>query len=130
MERLGVQYQRKIEQLDKECVALNDGAAGQPGIRQLRTDLYKMLADRRRVWRNCDPSVKLGQDTAEITVTINQTAPLGIAAGTVLYAFDAADATDAKHKGLYLGEFTVTNVADKEKQAALEVADRQAESIR
>ena len=110
--KLALQYEQKIEQLNRDNRTLMEGTEGQPGIRQTRMELYKLAADRRRVWSKCDPSVKVGQEgTAEITVAIDQTAPLGIIQKSVLYAFDAAD---VQHDGQYLGEFTVTNINDKQ----------------
>ena len=91
-----------------------DGKLVEPGIRQVRLDLYKLLVDRRRAWFNCPARVNRldrVEGTAEITVTIDKPAPHGIAEKTVLYAFEDAD---ARQKGRYLGEFVVAKVADKQ----------------
>ncbi len=86
----------------------------EPGIRQLRVDLYKLLVDRRRAWFNCPARVTRldrADGTAEITVTIDKASPDRIAQKNVFYAFDD---TPVQQKGRYLGEFVVTSVADKQ----------------
>ncbi len=119
------QHEKRIGQLNEQNRELLAGTDTEPGIRQLQVDLHKLLVDRRRVWPGCDPtSRKRGEDTAEITVTINQTDAKGqpnhgIANGTVLYAFEELN---VKNKGeilgdfdvgQYLGEFAVTNTNGK-----------------
>jgi hypothetical protein len=81
------------------------------GVRQLRMDLYKLLLDRRRMWPECNATVKTGPDTAEVTVAITKTLPHGIKQGSVLYAFEEAD---VQKKGQYLGEFAVKNSGEKQ----------------
>jgi hypothetical protein len=58
--------------------------------------------------------VKRNAGTAEVVLTIDQPAPHGMAAKTVVYAFDEAD---VRKNGRYLGEFVVSGV--DQKQAAL-----------
>ena len=112
---------QKHEQRLKQVAAENeklaegierDGQVVEPGIRQSRKELHKLLLARRRAWFHCEPKIKVGEDdgTAEVTVSIDQPAPHGIAPQTVLYAFEESD---AEKKGQYLGEFAVANVADK-----------------
>ena len=80
--------------------------------------MNKLLLDRRRAWFKCDPKVKLNREdgTAEITVTIDQPDPHGIAENTVLYGFEEAD---VQKKGRYLGEFKVTKSDEKQKTVVL-----------
>ena len=95
------------------------GEPGQrPGIRQRRIELNKLLLDRHRTWFKCDPKVKLNREegTAEITVTVDQPDPHGIAENTVLYGFEEAD---VQSKGRYLGEFKVTKADEKQKTVVL-----------
>lgn len=115
-------FERRIKQVNKESQELAEGAQEQPGIRQIRMDLHKLLLDRRRMWSKCDPKVKLSADgaTAEVTVAVDQTigrgekvqsVPHGIVKGLVVYAFEKADIQD---KGQYIGEFTVSNTGEKQ----------------
>lgn len=112
-----VRLQEQIKQVDKDNDRLINGVEKpdgtfEPGIRQLRVELHKIMVDRRRTWSKCVPIVKLGADgTAEITVTINEPDPHGIAEKTVLYAFEEAD---TRQKGRYLGEYSVTKTAGKQ----------------
>ncbi len=110
--------QKQIKQLEEENEQLIEGVVKadgtvEPGIRQLRIELHKLLVDRRRAWFKCVPSIKRDPDgrTAEITVTIDKPDPHGIAEKTVLQAFEEAD---TRKKGRYLGEFSVTKAAGKQ----------------
>ena len=111
--------EKSVKQFNDENYDLFEGTGAQPGIRQLRVDLYKLLLDRRRMWSECDATVKTAvkEGMAEITVGVNSTdakgqpIPHGIANNTVLYAFEQAN---GKKKGQYLGEFKVASAADKQ----------------
>jgi hypothetical protein len=112
------QHRQRIAQLKAENVRLLEGTAqaGQPardGVRQLRLELDRLLVDRRRAWFHCQPKIALKRDaaTAEIVLTIDQPAPLGMAAKTAVYAFEEAD---VRKKGRYLGEFVVSAVDQKQ----------------
>ncbi len=112
-------HEKAIERVRAENRKLIDGdpkatELSQMGIRQVRIELDKLLLNRRRAWFNCDPKVKVGEGTAEVTVTIENPAPHGIADKTVLYAFEEAKVADVQKRGRYLGEFKVTKVADKQ----------------
>ena len=116
-------YERKIKQVQEQNHILleggeNQGEPAQPGIRQRRIELAKLLLDRHRVWFKCDPKVKLNRQdgTAEITVAVDHPDPHGIAENAVLYAFEAAD---VQSKGRYLGEFKVTKSDEKQKTVVL-----------
>jgi hypothetical protein len=114
-----VQAEASIAQLRADNKRLmdgveKDGKLAEPGIRQVRLELYKLLVDRRRTWFNCPAKVNNPnrvEGTAEITLTIDKPAPHGIADKTVLYAFEDAD---GQQKGRYLGEFVVAKVADRQ----------------
>jgi hypothetical protein len=100
-----------------------DGTDTEPGIRQLKVDLHKLLLDRRRVWSGCDPTSRkpdFNLGSAEITLNVSainskgEAVPHGIAQGTVLYAFEElnvknkGDVVGDFDVGQYLGEFSVT----------------------
>jgi hypothetical protein len=102
---LAEKHEQRIKQLSDQNESLV------PSIRQLRLDLDKRLLDRRRAWFHCIPKIKRGDGTAEVMLTIDKPSPHGIAAKTVLYAFDE---TDAQKKGQYLGEFAAAGVSGKQ----------------
>jgi hypothetical protein len=113
---LAAAQEARISQMAAENQELRDGVEreGQPpvlGLRALKVKLYKLLVDRRRAWFNCGTRVKKADGSVEAVLTIDKPAPHGIVKQTVLYAFEDAD---AKQKGRYLGEFVVTDVADKQ----------------
>jgi len=117
-----VKYEARLDQLLKENERLLSGYEKEDGtmvagIRQYRNELYRLLLDRRRVWLNCDPKIKLGREdgTAEITITIGSPTPHEIAEKTVLYVFEDVD---VRQKGRYLGQYVVSEVTD-EKQIVL-----------
>ncbi len=121
-----------IQQTTTQNQALLNGTDNDPGIRQLKVDVHKLLVDRRRVWAGCDPTSRKpnpNAGTAEITVTVNQTDAKGQPnhgivkskdSGMVLYAFEELNVKnkgdvlgDFDH-GQYLGEFAVTDVKGKQ----------------
>lgn len=117
-----VKYEARLEQLREENERLLSGYEKEDGtvvagIRQYRNELYRLLLDRRRVWLNCDPKIKLGREdgTAEITLTIGSPTPHEIAEKTVVYAFEDID---VRQKGRYMGQYIVSEVPD-EKQIVL-----------
>ncbi len=117
---LAQRHERRIEQLGDESQRLaeglqKEGELVEPGIRQVNLELYKLLLDRRRAWFHCDPKlIKVGDNgTAEITLSIEQPVPHGIAdknKKAVVYAFEEAD---VQKKGQYLGEFAASGVDNK-----------------
>lgn len=111
-QELALKHERKIEQVQKE------NEQTQAGVRQLRLELNKLLLDRRRAWFKCDPKIQVNRAdrTAVATVIIDQPDPSGIAANTILYAFEEAD---VQKQGRYLGEFKVTKTDEKQKQVVL-----------
>ncbi len=113
---LAQKFEKRIDQVQNENFRLAEGTTkdGQPtgeGIRQVQLHLFKLTVDRRRAWANCLAKVKTGaaDGTAEVTVTTD--APHGIAAKTVVYAFDDAE---VQQKGRYLGEFVITKATEKQ----------------
>jgi hypothetical protein len=134
--RAVVQRETQARQLGEENARLTDGVPGQgePGVRQMRGELHKLLVFQQGVWRDCIAKVKvLPEDrTAEVNVTIGQPKPHGIAKGMVLYAFESAD---VKNKGRYLGQFVVTKGAESGKEditlvPAVKLNDREIEKLK
>ncbi len=118
-QKLAQKHERQIEQLEKQNQTLIEGSGpttdfAQMGIRQRRIELNKLLLDRGRVWRRCEPNVKINQadGSAAVTVAIENPDPHSIADNTIVYAFEEAD---VQKKGRYLGEFKVTASDEKQK---------------
>lgn len=105
--------EERIAQIHKENDELAEGTGTQDGIRQLKLKLHNLTQDRRRMWANCTPRIKTGRDdgTAEIALAVGAPATHGLAKSVVLCAFEELD---VEKKGQYLGQFTVTNVGDKQ----------------
>jgi hypothetical protein len=128
-----MQREKLTKQLRAENKQLTDGVPGQgePGVRQLRGDLHKLLIFRQGVWSDCIAKVKVLPDerTADVTVTIGQPLPHGITEGTVLYAFES---TDVRKKGRYLGQFVTTAKSDKQitLHAAVKLNDREINKLK
>jgi hypothetical protein len=116
------QHEKQIKQYADKNLELLNGTDTEPGIRQLKVDVYKLLVDRRRVWAGFDPTSRKpdpNAGTAEITLSVNQPSH-GIVIGMVLYAFEELDIKnkgdvlgDFNH-GQYLGEFAVTAANGKQ----------------
>jgi hypothetical protein len=123
--------ENRTKQLTAENKKSIDGEEGKPGVRQLRVDLHKLLAYQQGVWRDCVAKVKLLPEdrTAEVTVVIGAPLPHGIAKGTVLYAFEAAD---VQKNGHYLGQFVTTAETDKQitLQPAVKLNDREIKKLK
>lgn len=86
------------------------GKRGRLGIRQFQVALKDLLVTRGRVWAPC-PHGAYSAMTGEVDVTIpDLLLPHNIPENNLLYVFDTRPAED---KGAYLGEFTVTKVAEK-----------------
>ena len=111
-------HQDKIDALEAENLSLVSGDAedGKVGIDRLRLELHKLLIDRGRVWYNCSPE-NVEPQTGKVAVKTDLPDPHKIADNTILYVFDETDLQDG---GQYLGEFKVTDVA--ERQLAMEPA--------
>ena len=102
------QYEKRIDEKKAEL------AKTEPSVGRLHVQLHGVLADRRRAWFKCEPKlpVKIGRDdgSAEVSVAIDMMSH-GIAKATVLHVFETPSESG---KSRYLGEFTATNVADKQ----------------
>ena len=116
-------FEDRIDHVQKDTANLRDGTPNQPGIRQLRVELDKLLLNRSRAWFKCDANVavKAEEGTAAITVTTDQPEPHGIAEKAIIYAFEEAD---VQKDGRYLGEFKVTKSDPGQKQVELEPTRR------
>lgn len=114
-------HQDKIDALEAENLSLvfDDSEKeedGKMGIDRLRLELHKLLIDRGRVWYNCSPE-DVDRQTGKVAVKTDLPDPHKIADNTILYVFDETDLQDG---GQYLGEFKVTDVAQR--QLAMEPA--------
>lgn len=110
----------EAEQLQKVLKGDTNELDAPLGIRQLKIELRKLLVDRGRVWRNCQPGkviVSNNGNTVDVPVTTDLPDPNGIAAKTVVYVFEETSITEG---GGYLGEFTVAAVAEADKVLQLE----------
>lgn len=105
-----VKYEKSLAEARRASAEALDGANGRLGIRRARIELHKQLINRGRVWRNCTPQ-KANAQTGEAAVVIEKPQPHGLTAKTVLYIFDA---NDVEKGGRYLGEFSVSAVAEKQ----------------
>lgn len=91
---------------------VDDAAASNLGVRQLEVALDQIVVDRGTAWFGCEPQ-QVNADTGEARVLINQPVPHNVAEKTVLYAIEERPA-EGDPSGVYLGEFRVTAVADRE----------------
>ena len=90
------------------------------GIEQLRERLFAILIDRGRVWNNCEPE-QINAETGAVRVRTdfpdedNLPGRHGIHEKTILYVFEEDDVEAPLNEagGRYLGEFKVTEVADR-----------------
>ncbi|MBN2474386.1 MAG: hypothetical protein JXB62_07245 [Pirellulales bacterium] len=122
---LAQKHEQEIARLENENYLLEEangdeeGAGGKMGTKRLRLELHKLLIDRGRVWMNCTPQ-QADPQTGRVLVTTGLPDPHRIGANTVLYVFEEAEADPANlgQGGQYIGEFLVTDVADKQVQLA------------
>jgi hypothetical protein len=103
-------HEQKIAQLPVEIDNIKFGPDGQSGLKKVRTELYKYLIARGRVWNDCKPQKVVDPKTGEIQVAISSAAGHGISDRMTVYAFDQLPFAEG---GRYLGEFKVKGVADK-----------------
>jgi uncharacterized membrane-anchored protein YhcB (DUF1043 family) len=113
----GTKDPKIIGELTGDEVKIPEGAEEAPGIPELEHQLFLVERDRGRVWRDVAPA---GVDAKGVTVTVKATVeapqPSGIAKDTIIYLFEQGDPVlpDATRGPQYLGEFRVTDVADKQ----------------
>ncbi len=117
--------EQRMEELDEEIVETieavsEDNVIRAMGIEQLRQRLFAILIDRGRVWTNCEPE-QINAETGAVRVRTdfpdedNLPGRHGIHEGTILYVFEEDDVEAPLNEagGRYLGEFKVTEVADR-----------------
>lgn len=103
-------------------VVLLDGDAGTMGLRKAKLEMYSLMVDRGRVWRNCTPQRVQAGGNQGVTLSLatDLPDPHGIPVKAVLFIFEQKDVHfDEKgvpDGGRYLGQFTVTAVGDKSVQ--------------
>lgn len=101
-------FEKQIAAAERESHDAVEGSEGHLGIRRAQQELFAVLLNRGRVWRNV--AAKVGAN-GQVTVELDQGLPHGISDKAVLFAFDAADVDKG---GAYLGEFKVVAVAEKQ----------------
>jgi len=97
------------EQLD-EIMEGESAPQGKMGIRQLKLELEEVGRFRPRIWPGCAPR-NVDPATGAVTVAVDSPSPHQIAVKTVLYVFDD---NDIQQGGRYLGQFVVSDVAEKQ----------------
>jgi hypothetical protein len=106
-------HQKAIEQTKEQIRRTIDGGEedGKPvdGIRQLKMKVQALTIRRGQMWTKCVARV-VDPQAGKVAVTFDS-APTTLAAKSVVYCFEAAD---AKAGGRYMGEFRVTEAADKQ----------------
>ena len=110
-------HEEKVAAVETENVELVGGGEGEEaglGIKRTRLALHKLMIDRGRVWYNCEPQ-KVDAATGALSLATDLPDPHQITEKAVLALFEENDVGDG---GRFLGQFRVTEVA--EKQLALE----------
>jgi len=102
---------RQLEAADKPTREA-DGDEIAWGIKRLRLELHKIYLDRGRVWENCDPQQPDAQ-SGQVVVNTDLPDPHGITPKMVLYVFEEGA---GQREPQYLGEFKVTDVAERQVQ--------------
>ena len=107
----------QTEAANKVLAGGEPGEGGAPGIRQLRADIQRVVADRGRVWigitktgrPNPDGSLRV-QTNGQLLQARPGTVPFqnSVTADTLVYAFDDSPARPGQPTGPYLGQFKVT----------------------
>ncbi len=110
-------FEEKLAQVQTQNRQLQLGTSGEEplmGIEDLQLALHKMMIDRGRVWKGVEPQQVDGESGA-VRVGVDMPEPHGITDQAVLAVFEEKDIQEG---GQFLGEFKVTQVA--EKQVAME----------
>ena len=102
----------EVEQEQKLIEGVDEGEEAAWGIRQTSLELHKVMLDRGRVWYGCKPQ-QVDLETGAASVMTDLPDPHQIQVHTVLWVFDERDVQDG---GRYLGQFAVTNVAERQLQ--------------
>jgi uncharacterized membrane-anchored protein YhcB (DUF1043 family) len=111
----GTKDPKIIAELTGDEVKIPEGAEEAPGIPGLEHQLFLVERNRGRVWREVAPA-GVDQKTETVKATVNSPQPSGIAKDTILYLFETGEPAlpDPTRGPQYLGEFRVTDVADKQ----------------
>ncbi|NLS95879.1 MAG: hypothetical protein GXX96_27400 [Planctomycetaceae bacterium] len=118
------QHKQAIADAEKKVKDLVNGTESEPGLRQVKLELFELLSGRGRVWNNCRPvSVVKEEDpaTKQERIRITVQTPNPVEAKTVLYAFEAKPAGEP---AVYLGQFTAAEVDAAGPQVILEPSVR------
>jgi hypothetical protein len=109
----------QLANVERQNDDLLNGAGDEPGILQLEHKLEMLTSGRGRAWRQVAPAGPL-DNQGRVEVNIPNPTPHGLAADSVVYAFEMGDANpaDPKTGKQFLGEFVV--VESKEKSVVLE----------
>jgi len=107
----------QTEAANKILASGEPGEGGAPGIRQLRADIQRVVADRGRVWfgikkagrPNADGSIRVQTDL-QLLQARPGTVPFQVAvtADTLVFAFDDAPPRPGQPSGPFIGQFKVT----------------------
>lgn len=107
-----VAHQAALENAKAETTRLLYGdKSGALGIVQLKNKLHalRLIDQGGQVWTNC--AAHVDAQAGKVSLTLETAPGVLVPAKTTLYAFDS---TPIKDGGRYLGEFRVTEVADKQ----------------
>lgn len=95
--------QQKLEGVKDETGRLRNG------IRQLKQQLQDLIVSRGQAWFDVQPKA-IAKDGSSVEVTIETPEPHGVPSQSIVYIFEADATADG---AAYLGEFSVTETADK-----------------
>ncbi len=107
------QHEEKVAEVLAENIELVDGGEGEEarlGIDRTRLELHKLMIDRGRVWYNCEPG-QVDAATGALSLTTDLPDPHQITEKAVLAIVEESDFEGG---GRYLGQFKVTEVAEKQ----------------
>jgi hypothetical protein len=107
---LAIKQQKDIDKAAEERQKTIEGVKNEQGvlkggIRQNSLEVQDLVVRRGLAWFDAEVARKPGPDGAA-ELKLENPEPHGLAAGTVVYAFDAESISDGGH---YLGEFVVTD---------------------
>jgi hypothetical protein len=111
----GTRNAQVIGALAADEVAIPEDAEKIPSLADLNHQLHMVTRLRGSVWRKVTPA-NFDPQTGAVTVTVESPQPSGIAADTILYAFEEGPAgqPDPASGAQFLGEFRVKDVAGQQ----------------
>jgi hypothetical protein len=112
----GTKDPKIIGELTGDEVKIPESAEEVPGIPDLEHQLFLIERDRGRVWHKAEStSVDAKGENVTVKATVDSPTPSGIAKDTIIYLFEEGEPAlpDATRGPQFLGEFRVTDVADK-----------------